>query len=72
MLHSDLVRYCVEDHMGDKSTSAGEASIELASPAAVNYKSAHEAVFRAIEFKVVLPVIFGMPFLFFFLLFYVS
>lgn len=58
--------------MGDKSTSAGEASTKLASPAAVNYRSAHEAVFRAIEFKMVLPAIFGMPFLFFFLLFYVS
>lgn len=58
--------------MGDKSTSAGEASTVLASPAAVNYKSAHEAVFRAVEFKIFLPTIFGMPFLFFFLLFYVS
>jgi len=58
--------------MGDKSTSSGEASTALASPAAVNYKSAHEAVFRAIEFKIFLPIIFGMPFLFFFLLFYIS
>lgn len=57
--------------MGDKSTSAGEASIELASPAAVNYKSAHEAVFKAIEFRIFIPVGFGMPFLLFFLLFYV-
>lgn len=58
--------------MGDKSTLAGEASTVLVSPAAVKYKSAHEAVFQAIEFKILLPVIFGMPFFFFFLLFYVS
>lgn len=49
--------------MGDKSTSAGEASIKLASPAAVNYKHAHEAVFELSNFTIRIPNSFGFIFM---------
>lgn len=41
--------------MGDKSTSAGEASINLASPAAVKYSSAFEAVLLRSNFNIRVP-----------------
>lgn len=48
--------------MGDKSTSAGEASIELASPAAVKYKSAQDAVFENSKFTIRIPNAYGLVF----------
>ena len=70
MLKSDLVRYCVEDHMGDKSTPAGEPNEYLGSPADVKYSTALEAALQASEFQIRLPISVGMYFILFFLLFY--
>lgn len=57
--------------MDEESKLADDASVVLASSAANKYKSAHEAVFGASEFKFRMPVFSIFPFIFLFLFFYI-
>lgn len=56
--------------MGEKSTPAGEANLFLASPAAVEYSAAREAVLQASDFRIRLRLSSGPVFLLTFLMLY--
>ena len=56
----DLVRYCVEDHMGESSTTAGGTRVSIV-PSAAKYAAAHDAVLKASNFRAKLPLKGALP-----------